>query len=126
MVRPTIEYVCAVWNPHQQYLSDKLEKIQKNVSRWILGSSIEYNEHLEYLGWPSPLSRRDFLSIVQLFKFILMVFLQSIYMITYSFRKVVPGLLIVTKFGHHMLELTSINSPFGLGILISGMICQNI
>ena len=66
MVRPTIEYVCPVWNPHQQYLSDKLEKVQRNVSRWILGSSIEYNERLEYLGWPSLLSRRDFLSIVQL------------------------------------------------------------
>ena len=50
MVRPTIEYVCPVWNPHQQYLSDKLEKVQRNVSRWILGSSIEYNERLEYLG----------------------------------------------------------------------------
>ena len=34
------------------------------------GSSIEYNERLEYLGWPSLLSRRDFLSIVLLFKFI--------------------------------------------------------
>ena len=33
MVRPTIEYACPVWNPHQQYLSDKLEKIQRNVSR---------------------------------------------------------------------------------------------
>ena len=47
-------------------------------------------------------------------------------MIIYSFRKVLPGLLMVTKFGHHVLELTSINSPFGLGVLISGMICQKI
>ena len=69
MIRPTIEFACPVWNPHQQYLSDNLEKIQRNVSRWILGSSIEYSERLEYLGWPSLLSRRDFLSIVQLFKF---------------------------------------------------------
>ena len=70
MIRPTIEYACPVWNPHQQYLSNKLKKIQRNVSRRILGSSIEYNEPLEYLGWPSLFSRRDFLSIVQLFKFI--------------------------------------------------------
>ena len=66
-VHPTIKYACPVWNPHQQY---KLEQIQRNVSRWILGGSIEYNERLEYLGSPSLLSRRDFLSIVQLFKFI--------------------------------------------------------
>ena len=70
MVRPIIEYAYPVWNPHQQYLSDKHEKVQRNVSRWILGSSIEYNERLKYLGWPSLLSRREFLSIVQLFKFI--------------------------------------------------------
>ena len=70
MVRPSIEYACPVWNPHQQYLSDKLANIQRNVSRWILGSSIEYNERLEYLGWPSLLSRQDFFNLVQLFKFI--------------------------------------------------------
>ena len=46
----------------------------------------------------------------------LMVFVKSIYMIIYSFQKVVPGLLMVIKFGHHMLELTPINSPFGLDI----------
>ena len=27
MVSPMIEYACPVWNPHQQYLSDKLERI---------------------------------------------------------------------------------------------------
>ena len=32
----------------------------------------------------------------------LMVFLKSIYMIIYSFRKVVPGLLMVIKFGHEI------------------------
>ena len=36
MVHPIIEYACPVWNPHQQHLSDKLEKILRNVSRWIL------------------------------------------------------------------------------------------
>ena len=33
MARPIIEYACPVWNPHQAYLSDKLEIIQRNVSR---------------------------------------------------------------------------------------------
>jgi len=32
MVHPMIEYACPVWNPHQQYLSDKLERIQRNAS----------------------------------------------------------------------------------------------
>ena len=77
------EYACPVWNPHQQYLSDKLKKkIQRNVSRWILGSSIEYKERLKYLGWPGLLSGRDALSIGQLFQFINVFFLKLTYMIT--------------------------------------------
>ena len=32
MVRPMIEYACPVWNLHQQYLSDNLERIQRNAS----------------------------------------------------------------------------------------------
>ncbi|RMX60236.1 hypothetical protein pdam_00019419, partial [Pocillopora damicornis] len=45
--------------------------VQRNASRWILGSSIDYGERLEYLGWPTLNSRREFLSLVQLFKFIM-------------------------------------------------------
>ena len=70
MVRSIVEYACPVWNPYRQYLSDKLERVQRNASRWILGSSIDYSERLEYLGWPTLNSRREFLSLVQLFKFI--------------------------------------------------------
>ena len=70
MVRPIIEYACPVWNPHQAYLSDKLERIQRNVSRWILGGPIDYTERLQYLGWMELKSRREYLSIIQLFKFI--------------------------------------------------------
>ena len=67
---PIIEYACPVWNPHQAYLSNKLERIQRNVSCWILGGPIDYTERLQYLGWMELESRREFLSIIQLFKFI--------------------------------------------------------
>ena len=63
-VHPIIEYACPVWNPHQAYLSDKLEGIQRNVSRWILGP-IDYTERLQYLGWMELEPRREFLSIIQ-------------------------------------------------------------
>ena len=49
MVRPMVEYACLVWKPRQQYseyLSDKLERIQRNGSRWILGKDSAYNERL--------------------------------------------------------------------------------
>ena len=49
MVRPMIEYACPVWNPHQQHLSDKLERIQRNASRWILRKDIAYDERLSKL-----------------------------------------------------------------------------
>lgn len=47
-------------------------------------------------------------------------------MITECLRQVIPGQLMVTKFGHHVLELTSVNFPPGLGTLTRGMTCQNI
>ena len=40
MVHPKTKYACPVWNPHQQYLSDKLERIKRNASRWILSKDI--------------------------------------------------------------------------------------
>ena len=40
------------------------------MSRWILGGPIDYAERLQYLGWMELKSRMEFLSIIQLFKFI--------------------------------------------------------
>ena len=70
MVRPIIKYAFRVWNPHQAYLSDKLERMQRDVSRSILGGPIDYTEPLQYHVWMELKSRREFLSIIQLFKFI--------------------------------------------------------
>ena len=70
MVSPIIQYACPVWNPHQAYLSDKLKRIQRKVWRWILGGYIDYTEYLEHLGWMELKFRWEFLSIIQLFKFI--------------------------------------------------------
>ena len=70
VVRLTIEYACPVWDPYQAYLSDKLESIQLKVSRWILGNDLEYAERLKSLCWMEMRFRREFLSLLQLFKFI--------------------------------------------------------
>ena len=56
--------------PHQQYLSDKLERIQRNASRWIIGKDVDYDERLSWLGWMDLKTRREYLSLVQLFKYI--------------------------------------------------------
>ena len=72
MIRPMIEYACPAWNPHQQlYLSDKLERIrQRNASRWILIKDVTYDERLSKLRWMDLKTRRNFLSLIQLFKYI--------------------------------------------------------
>ena len=65
-----IEYACPAWNPHQQYLSDKLERIQRNASRLFLSKDITYDERLSKLRWMHLKTRRNFLSLIQLFKYI--------------------------------------------------------
>ena len=35
LLRPVLEYACCVWDPHQSYLRDKLESIQKRSARFI-------------------------------------------------------------------------------------------
>ena len=70
VVRPMTEYACPFWNPHQQYLSDKLERIQRNVSRWILSKDIiAYDERLSKLRWMDLKTRRNFLGLIQHFEY---------------------------------------------------------
>ena len=35
LVRPTLEYAAIVWNPHQQYLIDEIERVQRRTARWV-------------------------------------------------------------------------------------------
>ena len=35
LVRSTLEYGCSIWDPHQQYCVDKLERIQRGAARFI-------------------------------------------------------------------------------------------
>ena len=100
MLRPIIEYPCPVWNPHQAYLSDKLERIQRNVSRWILDGPIDYTERLQYLGWMELKSRRDFLSIS-----LLMVFQELSLTIIYRSLVLALDQEIVRRFGNLFQEL---------------------
>ena len=70
MIRPILEYACQAWNPHQAHLIEKLECVQRNVTRWIVGKDIPYEDRLKSLKLPTLVQRREYLSLVQLFKFI--------------------------------------------------------
>ena len=70
MIRPILEYTCQAWNPHQAYLIEKLECVQRNVTRWIIDKDTPYEDRLKSLKLATLVQRREFLSLVQLFKFI--------------------------------------------------------
>ena len=36
MVRPHLEYACEVWSPHQEYLKDLIEAIQRRATRQMI------------------------------------------------------------------------------------------
>ena len=35
LIRPVLEYASTAWDPHQSYLQEKLEKVQKRAARFI-------------------------------------------------------------------------------------------
>ena len=70
MVRPLLEYACQVWDPHEKYLVEKLERVQRNVTRWIIGRDTSYEDRMKSLKLPSLTQRREYLGLVQLFKFV--------------------------------------------------------
>ena len=35
MIRPVLEYASSAWDPHQEYLQEKLEGVQKSAARFV-------------------------------------------------------------------------------------------
>ena len=61
LVRPHLEYACEVWSPHTNELKQRIEKVQRNGARFVMG---EYRQRssvtdlLQQLKWDSLESRR--------------------------------------------------------------------
>ena len=56
LVRPILEYANVVWDPHQQYLIDDIETVQRQAARWVkqdyrLTSSV--SDMIEDFQWPT-------------------------------------------------------------------------
>ena len=61
LVRPSLEYCCSVWHPHQNFNSDKIEKIQRKAARFVsnkYGRTDSVSAMLHDLGWHSLNDRR--------------------------------------------------------------------
>ena len=71
LVRPYLEYACAVWSPYTVHDTDLLESVQNRAARWIKSfwdpSSYQWSKSsatcVEELGWPSLRVRRIYFSI---------------------------------------------------------------
>lgn len=61
LVRPTLEYSDCVWDPHQAYNIQKLERVQNFAARLATGHWKECPEVLQHeTGWPTLVQRRVF------------------------------------------------------------------
>ena len=67
LVRPHLEYVCEVWSPHQAYLVDILEGVQRRATKVIIKHK-PYGESLKDLKLLSLVSRRKYFDLIVLFK----------------------------------------------------------
>ena len=69
LIRPLLEYACAVWNPHLLKQIKQLESVQRYVTKRITClSTLPYVERLAALQLPSLSSRRDYFDILEMYK----------------------------------------------------------
>ena len=55
-----MEYGVTVWDPHQKYNRDKVERVQRQAARFVKSMYLRYSsvsDMLDVLGW-TPLSQR--------------------------------------------------------------------
>jgi hypothetical protein len=73
IVRPALEYASLTWDPHQQFLKDLLEKVQRKAVRKVLckyGRRHSPTEMLHDLGWQTLENRRLHARLVAMYKII--------------------------------------------------------
>ena len=69
LVRPLLEYCCAVWDPHLQKDIDKLGSVQRLACKICTKNwSPSYSDQLHVLNLPTTRDRRLFLKLCTLYK----------------------------------------------------------
>ena len=93
MVRPSMEYTAAVWDPHHTGDIQHLEKVQRRAARWALNDYGRYNSvtsMLEHLGWDTLKKRRMITRLQTLFKILHNAYMHSKSHITISTKQDTP------------------------------------
>ena len=70
-IRPTIEYAAVAWDPHTQRNIKKVEQVQRNSARYVMGNydrRSSVSAMLNELQWPTLQSRRRHSRLAMLFR----------------------------------------------------------
>ena len=70
-VHPLLEYAASVWDPYSQKNIAKIEAVQRQAARFILNrfrNTLNVNNMLEGLGWPTLEQRRQTCGLSMLYK----------------------------------------------------------
>ena len=71
LVRPTVEYASAAWNPHQKGDIQKLEMIQRRAARFVQNryhNTSSVSDMIDQLEWPTLEERRRTASLSVMYK----------------------------------------------------------
>ena len=61
LVRPILEYACAIWSPYYQCNIHQVETVQRRAARYVMNnfnSHASVSEMIATLGWPTLEKRR--------------------------------------------------------------------
>jgi len=71
LIRPVLEYASPVWNSSSVNHTNKLESVQRYVTKRIVGlSALPYEDRLETLNLCTLRSRRQYLDLIEMYKII--------------------------------------------------------
>ena len=73
LVRPTLDYCCAVWNPHEAQHIHQLEMVQRRAARFVMNryhNTSSVSSMLDTLGWESLMERRAKFSVTLMYKIV--------------------------------------------------------
>ena len=74
LVRPILEYACAIWSPYYQCNIHQVETVQRRAARlYVMNNFNSYasvSEMIASLGWPTLEQRRKTLRTIMMYKIV--------------------------------------------------------